>query len=201
MIKVLVGLGNNQPAHIFATCRNKDKAAELLALAQQHSNLHVIELDVTDFSKQQDVLFKDISDVVKDQGLNVLVNNAGIAAKFTRLGLLKPEQMTDHFLVNVTAPLMLTKTMLPLLKKASEANSAAPLGSSRAAIVNVSSIMGSIEDNTQGGFHPYRCSKANSAAPLGSSRAAIVNVSSIMGSIEDNTQGGFHPYRCSKVNY
>lgn len=27
MIKVLVGLGNNQPAHIFATCRNKDKAA------------------------------------------------------------------------------------------------------------------------------------------------------------------------------
>ncbi|KAI5695127.1 uncharacterized protein LOC103513868 [Diaphorina citri] len=160
MIKVLVGLGNNQPAHIFATCRNKDKAVELLALAQQHSNLHVIELDVTDFSKQQDVLFKDISDVVKDQGLNVLVNNAGIAAKFTRLGLLKPEQMTDHFLVNVTAPLMLTKTMLPLLKKASEANSAAPLGSSRAAIVNVSSIMGSIEDNTQGGFHPYRCSKA-----------------------------------------
>uniref|UniRef100_A0A8D8V4B6 C-factor n=1 Tax=Cacopsylla melanoneura TaxID=428564 RepID=A0A8D8V4B6_9HEMI len=161
MIKTLVGLENTlQPAHIFATCRNKAKAQELVALEDQHPNFHVFEIDITDFSKHQEVLVNGISNIVKSNGLNVLVNNAGISSKFTRIGMLKPEQMTEHFLVNVTAPLMLTKALLPLLKAASQANSEAPLGSSRAAIVNVSSILGSIEDNKQGGFYPYRVSKS-----------------------------------------
>lgn len=33
------------------------------------------------------------------------------------------------------------------------------MGTNRAAVINVSSIMGSIADNNQGGFYPYRSSK------------------------------------------
>ena len=59
-------------------------------------------------------------------------------------------QMAETFNVNVTAPLMLTKAMLPLLKKAAEVSKSQenlefPL------IVNLSSILGSIENNKGNG--------------------------------------------------
>lgn len=64
------------------------------------------------------------------------------------------------FETNTVAPVMLTKAFLPLLKKASSTNNAKPLGIQRAAIINMSSILGSIEDNTQGGLYAYRLSKS-----------------------------------------
>lgn len=47
-----------------------------------------------------------------------------------------------------------------MLKKASNVNNEKPLGVQRATIVNMSSILGSIEDNAQGGLYAYRMSKA-----------------------------------------
>ncbi|XP_028163384.1 uncharacterized protein LOC114354962 [Ostrinia furnacalis] len=52
------------------------------------------------------------------------------------------------------------QSLLPLLKQAAEANSDKPLGATRAAVINMSSVLGSIAQNDQGGFYPYRCSKA-----------------------------------------
>ncbi|KOB52140.1 Sniffer [Operophtera brumata] len=49
---------------------------------------------------------------------------------------------------------------MPALKQASDANSDKPMGAQRAAIINMSSVLGSIAQNDQGGFYPYRCSKA-----------------------------------------
>lgn len=48
---------------------------------------------------------------------------------------------------------------MPLLKKASKSNSDLPLGVQRAAIINMSSILGSIEANVEGGLYAYRTSK------------------------------------------
>lgn len=48
-------------------------------------------------------------DIVGDDGLNVLFNNAGTASKFTRLNLVKADQLTDAFATNTIAPIMLTK--------------------------------------------------------------------------------------------
>lgn len=53
-----------------------------------------------------------IDEKVRGNGLNVLFNNAGISSKFTRLGLVKKQQITDAFLVNTVAPIMLTKVRL-----------------------------------------------------------------------------------------
>lgn len=49
--------------------------------------------------------------------------------------------------------------LLPELKKASKNNESAPKGSQRAVVVNMSSVLGSITQNNQGGFYPYRASK------------------------------------------
>ena len=69
--------------------------------------------------------------------------------------------MSDTFNVNVIAPLMLSRALLPLLKKGADASKnqsqiEPPL------IVNISSILGSIESNkgNGGGIYPYRTSKA-----------------------------------------
>lgn len=45
------------------------------------------------------------------------------------------------------------------MKKASNFNEEASLGVQRATIVNMSSILGSIEENVQGGLYAYRMSK------------------------------------------
>lgn len=50
-----------------------------------------------------------MSDIVKDDGLNVLFNNAGVSPKFTRLNLVKLEQLMDTLTANTVAPIMLTK--------------------------------------------------------------------------------------------
>ena len=52
----------------------------------------------------------------------------------------------------------LFQAFLPLLEKAANSSSG-PLGINRAAIVNVSSLMGSVADNGSGGEYAYRSSK------------------------------------------
>lgn len=64
--------------------------------------------DVKDFASY-DNFAKQVQAIVKDDGVNVLFNSAGVSTKFTRVNLVKLEQMTDNFLINTVAPLMLTK--------------------------------------------------------------------------------------------
>lgn len=47
--------------------------------------------------------------MVASDGLNLLVNNAGVTTKFTKLALVKSEQLLDNLVVNTVAPIMLTK--------------------------------------------------------------------------------------------
>jgi short-subunit dehydrogenase len=63
---------------------------------------------VTDFESYGSVV-KHVTSVVQEEGLNLLINNAGVSPKFTRINLVKIEQMTSSFMTNVVAPLMLTK--------------------------------------------------------------------------------------------
>ncbi|EZA53164.1 C-factor [Ooceraea biroi] len=148
------------PPDIFATCRDANKATELRALAEKSSNVHIIEIDLTDTDSYNQIV-DVVSKEVKDTGLNVLFNNAGISSKFTRLGLVKKKQITDAFLINTVAPIMLTKALLPLLKTAAKnTEDKTGLSVKRAAVINMTSILGSIAENTEGGFYPYRCSKA-----------------------------------------
>ncbi|KAG5684209.1 hypothetical protein PVAND_013448 [Polypedilum vanderplanki] len=152
----------NSPKYIFATCRNIQASDELRKLSEEHTGkLHLVEIDLKDFDKYGDVV-KQVENVVKEDGLNVLWNSAGISPRSSFLGIraLKVNELMDVFSVNCVAPLMLTKAFLPLLKKAAKANSSAPLGVSKAAIINMSSILGSIESNVDGSLYHYRVTKS-----------------------------------------
>lgn len=149
----------NSPPYLFATCRNPSKAEDLQEIAEKHKNVHILQLDVTDFGSY-DTVVKNVESIVQDEGLNLLLNNAGISSKYTRINLVKVEQMTSGFMTNTVAPLMLTKAFIPLLKRAAQNKSSEPLSASRAAVINFSSVLGSIAENSQGGLYPYRASKA-----------------------------------------
>ncbi|XP_071557992.1 C-signal [Temnothorax nylanderi] len=148
------------PENVFATCRDASRATELRALADKSSIVQIIEIDLTNTNSYARVV-DTVNERVNGAGLNVLFNNAGISSKFTRLGLVKKQQITDGFLINTVAPIMLTKAFLPLLKTAAK-NSEDKTGLSvrKAAVINMTSILGSIAENNDGGFYPYRCSKA-----------------------------------------
>lgn len=153
-------LASSKPTkHIFATCRNPDNAQELNDLKAKHDNLHILSLDVTNYGSF-DALVKQVEDVVKDEGLNVLLNNAGIAPKSVRLAFTQETDLIRTYETNSVAPVMLAKAFLPLLRKASKLKKELPLGVERATIVNMSSILGSLTENDGGGLYAYRMSKA-----------------------------------------
>uniref|UniRef100_A0A6M2DQ05 C-factor n=1 Tax=Xenopsylla cheopis TaxID=163159 RepID=A0A6M2DQ05_XENCH len=147
------------PKHIIATCRNVNSAGELQDIASKHQNVHIVELDVKN-TESYNAVVETVSKIVGEDGLNVLFNNAGVSPRSTRLAFTEVDKMMDTFLVNTVAPVMLTKAFLPLLKKASDMNSTLPMGIARAAIINMSSALGSISENESGGLYPYRCAKA-----------------------------------------
>ena len=74
-----------------------------------------------------------------------MINNAGILES-TSLENLDFDSIRKQFEVNAIGTLRLTKALLPNLKEGSK-------------IIVMTSRMGSIEDNTSGGYYGYRMSK------------------------------------------
>lgn len=75
--------------------------------------------------------------------VDILVNNAGIYLK----GVGR-EDFQESFLVNSIVPFEITQALLPLLKK-----------STKPRVAQITSLMGSIDDNSSGGSIAYRASK------------------------------------------
>lgn len=98
--------------------------------------------------------------LLKNAGLDCLINNAGYAPKSTRYNMVTTDQMIKTLTINSIAPLMLSKALIPLLKREVQP------GNKSSLIVNISSILGSIHQNHpsfgsgSGGLYPYRSSKA-----------------------------------------
>ena len=152
MVRQLVARGDTNK--IVATCRDPAACPALLELDSLSDKVHVLQLDVTKLNSFP-ALADSLRQITEDQGLNILVNNAGVSPKATKINLVTDQQMRETFECNVIAPLFLTKSLLPELKQAAKGSSNPSL------IVNLSSILGSIAENTkQGGLYPYRASKS-----------------------------------------
>jgi len=118
-----------------AVCRQSSAALEAL-------NIRVIEgIDVAVAEGAS-----ALSSQLENLPLDWLINNAGILA-VDSLDNLDFEGMEQQFRVNTLGPLRITSALLPNL----------PAGSK---VGIVTSRMGSIEDNTSGGYYGYRMSKA-----------------------------------------
>jgi NAD(P)-dependent dehydrogenase (short-subunit alcohol dehydrogenase family) len=146
------------PKNLFATCRKVSD--ELKELDDKHPNLHVVSLDVTEYDSYPAVV-KKVEDIVGDGGLNLLINNAGLLPPNRDLVTVTPEAMRAAYEVNCIAPLFLTRAMLPLLDKAAAGEPDSQNRSiHRAAIIQMSTAVASIAENTGGGHYAYRCSKS-----------------------------------------
>uniref|UniRef100_A0A8C5TKP2 C-factor-like n=1 Tax=Malurus cyaneus samueli TaxID=2593467 RepID=A0A8C5TKP2_9PASS len=95
-------------------------------------------------------------------GLNLLINNAGIV-KLNSLDTETLEDMSEIYTTNTVGPLLMAQAFLPLLKKAAQGSPGSGLSCNKAAIVNISSIGGSIASSFGWDLMQvtsYRCSKA-----------------------------------------
>jgi NAD(P)-dependent dehydrogenase (short-subunit alcohol dehydrogenase family) len=115
--------------------KGQDATTSLLA---QGIECEAIEFDVTDrasHKKAYDFFEKTFGHI------DVLVNNAGIFLNSEGGASTEPEKnLRDTLETNFLSQVFVTQTLLPLLKKAPEAR-----------IVNVSSILGSLTKNSEGG--------------------------------------------------
>lgn len=126
---------------VIAVCRKS--SPELDATAAQV----VAGIDVTSAHAIQEML-----KVVAGEKIDLLINNAGIL-QHEHLGDIDYNTLTQQFLVNAQAPVLVTEALLRNLNEGAK-------------IAFITSRMGSIEDNTSGGYYGYRMSKAalNAAA-------------------------------------
>ena len=80
--------------------------------------------------------------------LDLLIANAGTYGPRAATSAAEARQWGETFVTNTIAPFLLAQSVLPLVEASS------------GKVIAVSTKMGSIEDNTSGGFIAYRSSKA-----------------------------------------
>jgi NAD(P)-dependent dehydrogenase (short-subunit alcohol dehydrogenase family) len=81
-----------------------------------------------------------------DGKIDILINNAGLLESET-LNSMNFETVKQQFLVNSIGPLQITHSLLNNLDEGSK-------------VIMITSRMGSVDDNTSGGYYGYRMSKA-----------------------------------------
>lgn len=130
---------------LIATCRNPEKADELNELAKD-TRLHVLALNVDDDASIRRV-FGEVAELVGPQGLNLLINNAGILLPYEVDGEICRTTMLKQLETNSVSVAIVTQVFLPLLKTAAASVTGEDVNVSRAAIINISSTMASIAKN------------------------------------------------------
>lgn len=131
---------------VIATARSLDSANALQKLERDYPKQ--IRLESLDVSKDSSVqhLRKRMSDTSQ---LDLLVSNAGIfKSGGSGFETEKTDDLIESFNTNAVGPLRVAQALLPWLQK-----------SSLPIVANITSLMGSIDDNTSGGYYSYRMSK------------------------------------------
>jgi NAD(P)-dependent dehydrogenase (short-subunit alcohol dehydrogenase family) len=125
--------------NVVATARDPESARDLRKL-----KVRVEALDVADADS-----VARFAETLDGEPVDVLINNAGVGVRSRSLEEIDFTEMRHFFDVNVIGPLRVTRALLPSLRA----------GATRK-VINITSRMGSIEDNTSGGAYEYRASKA-----------------------------------------
>lgn len=128
---------------VIATARNVDEASALREVADSAENVRVVALDINDEES-----LERLNQLLEEEGVDLLINNAGQYTRGEGVGNFNFEGMRSEFETNVLGTLRVIQTVLPALRRGKNKK-----------IVNISSKMGSISDNTSGGAYAYRMSK------------------------------------------
>lgn len=125
---------------VIGTARAPDEATELSSL----DNARVLQLDVTD---QESVT--RFAGELGDEPVDVLINNVGILPMMNSVPKIDLVVFSNILAVNTVGPVRVTQAVLPNLRKGKLKK-----------IINITSYLGSIAENTSGQFYGYRESKA-----------------------------------------
>lgn len=133
-------------AEVIAACRNPERAPALNELADQAGGrLMVQPLEVTNPAH-----IANLRAVVGSGPLDILFNNAGVYGQRNGgFGRTDAGIWIETFRINVIAPMQIMEALVD-----------AVAASRRRLIVNMTSKMGSMADNSSGGSYVYRSSKA-----------------------------------------
>ncbi len=124
---------------VIGTARQPSEATELAALG-----VTVVRLDVLEPSS-----IEALGVAMAGRPIDVLVNNAGVSSESKSLASCTGEELARVFATNATGPALVAKAVKASLE-----------ASSKRLIVNISSQLGSIRNNTGGSSYGYRASKA-----------------------------------------
>lgn len=130
-------------AKVIAGARNPNAASDLSTLLDRYTEkrLRLIELDVADERSVE-----HLASAIGNTEIDILINNAGILTVET-LDNMDFGAILEQFKVNALGALRVTHALLGNLRDGSR-------------IINMTSRMGSLDDNTSGGYYGYRMSKA-----------------------------------------
>ncbi|MBS0288183.1 MAG: SDR family oxidoreductase [Proteobacteria bacterium] len=127
---------------IFACCKDMSTAQDLKALAQAHKNISLYTVDIT-----MPESIQALSAAI-DSPIDILLNNAGYLENDS-LETVTPQSMMKTFQINTVGALNMMQALIGHVAK-----------SEKKLIASLSSSMGSISENTSGGYYSYRASKA-----------------------------------------
>ncbi|MBS1958102.1 MAG: SDR family oxidoreductase [Bdellovibrionales bacterium] len=128
---------------IFAVSTNADKLKSALGTFDAE-RLKLISLNVSDPASRT-----KLTEALAGTTLDLLINNAGVYPKESDdFEKITPEDLHLGFDVNVCSTIYTTQACLPALERSSQPK-----------VISITSLMGSIADNTSGGSYSYRMSK------------------------------------------
>ena len=120
--------------HVIGVCRSPSSDLEALGIRL------IADIDVGSAASMP-----SLREALGDERLDVLVNNAGILRR-DEFGQIDYDDMLDQYRVNTLGPLRVTEALLDNLGEGSK-------------VAIVTSRVGSIADNSSGGYYGYRASK------------------------------------------
>lgn len=127
---------NQRGYQVLAACRQTAPALSALPVEVAEG------VDVTEAAG-----IERLAAAVGDRNIDLLINNAGILRWGDQLDALDVAGIRNQFEVNALGPLLVTAKLRTRLQQGAK-------------VALITSRMGSIDDNTSGGFYGYRMSKA-----------------------------------------
>jgi len=131
--------------NVIATARRPEAADELKAIQAEHPKLVIVQLDVTDHAR-----IDELAAEYKDKPIDILINNAGISGGHdnAKFGEMNFDVYYEVHAVNVIGPTKMAEAFLPSVAISDQKK-----------IINITSGQGSIE-KTWGCCTFYRTSKS-----------------------------------------
>jgi len=136
---------------VIGTCRDLSQAVEASRIADESGSVELYPLEVTDADS-----VAHLADSLSQRSIDVLILNAGVmGAASLALENLDPDDFLHSLRVNTVMPALMIQAFREAVKR-----------SEHRLIVGMSSILGSIAENADGGLYSYRASKAGLNAVL-----------------------------------